>query len=106
MEDISLVWFNISVLILGICSVSLMMYSRSKLTKGLVYSLYTRVFIVTSLLLCSSILHIFRFFFNWDAVIGDRAQYPEYAFIVVAYIFLLYTSLKMTEIGKKFGFKK
>jgi hypothetical protein len=47
----------------------------------------------------------FRIWFNWDASFGSNAQYPEYIFIAVAYIFLFYTSMKMIEIGKKFGFK-
>jgi hypothetical protein len=106
MQEFISVWFNVSLALIGAASLVMMFQSGSKLTKGLVRSLYSRIFMTTGFLLCNSVMHIFRIFFNWQSFLGEAAEYPEYIFIALAYISLLYTALKMIEIGKKFGFRK
>jgi hypothetical protein len=104
MQDFFTLWVNATILLMGFGSLVLMFHSRSKLTKGHIYTLYNRIFITMSFLVCSSVLHIFRILFNWQAFLGGMAEYPEYAFIGATYISLFYTAFQMLEIGKKFGF--
>jgi hypothetical protein len=104
MQDFFAVWVNVTVLLMGFSSLVIMFHSRSKLSKGYIHTLYNRLFVTISLLICSSVLTIFRVLFSWETFLGGFAQYPEYVFIGATYVSLFYTSLQMLEIGKKFGF--
>jgi len=59
----------------------------------------TVIFFIT----CFSIWHVLREAFHWKELFGEAIEYPEYAFIILAFIMLFRTAKHLYDTAKQFG---
>ncbi len=52
---------------------------------------------------CFSIWHVLREAFHWKELYGKTIEYPEYAFITLAFIMLFKTAKNLFDTAKKLG---
>ncbi|MEK6904666.1 MAG: hypothetical protein AABW87_03675 [Nanoarchaeota archaeon] len=100
-RDIAL-FIGLTSLCFGITSLMFTMRARSVLSRGSSLRDYT-----TSFALCLVLILVFSL---WDTMIdlfnwSGGWLYPKYIFITLAYFVFLYTSYRIFNLGKEFGFK-
>ena len=101
-QDLSL-FIGLSSLSFGITALFFTLKARSILSQGSSLREYT-----TSFAFCLILIIIFSIWdtlidlFQWRAIL----IYPKYFFITLAYFVFVYTSYRIFNIGKEFGFMK
>lgn len=63
----------------------------------------TNVITVIIFLMLFSIWHTLREMFHWKKTYGEVAEYPEYVFIMVAFLLLLKTAKHLYDTAKGLG---
>jgi uncharacterized membrane protein HdeD (DUF308 family) len=61
---------------------------------------------VIGFLTCFSFWHVLREAFHLKEEIGPAIEYPEYAFIAIAFVMILMTAKHIYNTAKKFGIAK
>ncbi|MCS4541926.1 MAG: hypothetical protein HY929_06370 [Euryarchaeota archaeon] len=91
---------------IGLISIILIGRYVPELSKGALKEFCNRFAIAIVFVLCFSIWHTLREYFEWKENIGEFMEYPEYIFIVLAYISFFISARKVVQIAKLYGFEK
>ncbi|MCS4542080.1 MAG: hypothetical protein HY929_07160, partial [Euryarchaeota archaeon] len=83
----------------GLISIFLIGRCMPELSKGALKAFCNRFTIAIAFVLCFSIWHTLREYFEWKENIGEFMEYPEFIFIILAYISFFITAWKMTEVA-------
>jgi len=65
-----------------------------------------KLIVVISSLTCFSLWHVIREAFHLKEQLGPVIEYPEYAFITIAFVMILTTAKHIYKTAKKFGITK
>ena len=98
---------GITTVIFGIASLLLISRARNKLTEGSIRRFMDNFAICLAFIVTFSLWQTLRDIYGADAVVKTTyLSYPEYIFIIFAYIAFIVTSLRTQKISKEFGFKE
>ncbi len=89
---------------IGAQSLFLIVRANNKLSEGEIKSNFRRFYLVIMFLILIALWNFLKNLLNLSAKWGVFAEYPEMLFIVGSLIAILYTSMKIADIGKTFGF--
>ncbi|MBS1111719.1 MAG: hypothetical protein H6Q95_11 [Nitrospirae bacterium] len=65
-----------------------------------------KLIVVIICLTCFSFWHVLREVFHLKEQLGPVIEYPEYAFITIAFVMILMTAKHIYQTAKKFGITK
>lgn len=94
--------------IFGIASLLLVSRARSRLTEGSIRRYMDNFAICLAFIVIFSLWQTARDFFAGDPFKGHAtySAYPEYIFVVFAYIAFIVASYRVLKISEEFGFKE
>lgn len=102
----SLTLVSISTVIFGIASLMLISKARNRLSSGSIRSYLDNFAICLAFIVIFSIWQTARSFVGANINIGGIGTYPEYIFIVFAYIAFILASFRVLKISEEFGFNE
>lgn len=106
-ETILEVVLGIIMIIMGLISLSYAVNAKGKFPKESELNEITgKLIIVISCLTCFSFWHVIREAFHLKEKFGPVVEYPEYAFITIAFVMILMTAKHIYKTAKKFGITK
>ena len=100
---------GITTVIFGIASLLLISSARSRLSEGSIRRYMDNFAICLAFIVIFSVWQTARDFFGRSIDISEHATYkayPEYIFIVFAYIAFIIASYRVLKISEEFGFKE
>ncbi len=97
---------GITTVIFGIASLLLISRARSKLSEGSLRRYMDNFAICLAFIVIFSVWQTARGIIGIDIDVEGLATYPEYIFIVFAYIAFIIASFRVLKISKEFGFKE
>lgn len=103
---VSIAIISITTVIFGIAALILSSKARTRLTPGSLRSYIDNFTVCLAFIVIFSIWQTIRSFLDANIRISGLIEYPEYIFIVSAYIAFIITSYRITKISTEFGFKK
>ena len=103
MAYIALVGFT--TVIFGIASLLLISRARSRLSEGSIRKYMDNFAICLAFIVIFSVWQTARSAIGININIGGIETYPEYIFIVFAYIAFIFASFRVLKISEEFGFK-
>ena len=101
-----LVLVSITTVIFGIASLFLISRARNRLTDGSIRRYMDNFAICLAFIVIFSVWQTTRSIFGISIDIAGLATYPEYIFIVFAYIAFIFASFRVLKISEEFGFKE
>ena len=96
---------GISTVIFGIASLLLISKARSRLSDGSIKRYMGSFEICLSFIVIFSIWQTVRSLLDIDIDIANFITYPEYIFLIFAYIAFVVASFRVLKISEEFGFK-
>lgn len=103
---VHLAMVGITTVIFGIASLLLISRARSKLSEGSLRRYMDNFAICLAFIVIFSVWQTARGIIGIDIDVEGLATYPEYIFIVFAYIAFIIASFRVLKISKEFGFKE
>lgn len=100
---------GITTVAFGIASLLLMSKARSRLSEGSIRRYMDNFAICLAFIVIFSVWQTTRDFFGGGAAISEHSTYsayPEYIFVVFAYISFIAASYRVLKISEEFGFKE
>ncbi|MBI2659986.1 hypothetical protein HYX07_02395 [Candidatus Woesearchaeota archaeon] len=98
---------GITTVVFGIASLLLISRARSRLTEGSIRRYMDNFAICLAFIVIFSVWQTARNFFNEVTVEhATYSSYPEYIFVVFAYIAFIVASFRVLKISEEFGFKE
>lgn len=97
---------GITTVIFGIASLLLISRARSKLSEGSLRRYMDNFAICLAFIVIFSVWQTARGIIGIDIDVEGLATYPEYIFIVFAYIAFIIASFRVLKISEEFGFKE
>ena len=97
---------SITTLIFGIASLLLISKARGRLTDGSIRRYMDNFSVCLAFIVIFSVWQTARSIFGVNINIGGIGTYPEYIFIVLAYIAFIIASFRVLKISEEFGFKE
>jgi len=101
-----LVVISITTVIFGIASLLLISRARGRLSDGSIRRYMDNFAICLAFIVIFSVWQTARSIFGIDIDVEGLATYPEYIFIVFAYIAFIIASFRVMKISEEFGFKE
>jgi|SRR3989338_6750924 len=101
----SIVILNVSTTVFGLTALILASKARSRLSPGSLRTYMDNFNVCLAFIVIFSIWQTIRSFLSSNLNFTEIAEYPEYLFIVFAYLAFIVTSYRMIKISKEFGFK-
>ncbi len=102
---VHLVVVSVTTVIFGIASLLLISRARSRLSDGSIRRYMDNFAICLAFIVIFSVWQTARSIFGIDIRVEGLGTYPEYIFIVFAYIAFIVTSFRVLKISEEFGFK-
>lgn len=97
---------SVTTVIFGIASLLLISRARSRLTDGSIRKYLDNFAICLAFIVIFSVWQTTRSIFGISIDIEGLATYPEYIFIVFAYVAFIFASFRVLKISEEFGFKE
>lgn len=97
---------SLTTVIFGIASLLLISRARSRLTDGSIRKYMDNFAICLAFIVIFSVWQTARSIFGISIDIEGLATYPEYVFIVFAYVAFIFASFRVLKISEEFGFKE
>ena len=101
-----LVLVSVTTVIFGIASLLLISRARRRLTEGSIRKYMDNFAICLAFIVIFSVWQTTRSIFEVNIDIERLATYPEYIFIVFAYIAFIFASFRVLKISEEFGFRE
>lgn len=97
---------SVTTVIFGVASLFLISRARKRLSEGSIRKYLDNFAICLAFIVIFSIWQTARSIFGINIDIEGLATYPEYIFIVFAYIAFIVASFRVLKISEEFGFKE
>lgn len=102
----NLVVVSITTVIFGIASLLLISRARNRLSEGSIKKYMDNFAICLAFIVIFSVWQTARSIVGVDIGIEGLGTYPEYIFIIFAYIAFIFASFRVLKISEEFGFKE
>jgi len=96
---------SVTTVVFGIASLLLISRARNRLTDGSIRKYMDNFAICLAFIVIFSVWQTARSIFDISIDIEGFATYPEYIFIVFAYVAFIFASFRVLKISEEFGFK-
>src|SRR3989338_991006 len=103
---VHLVVVSITTVIFGIASLLLISRARNRLSEGSIRRYMDNFAICLAFIVIFSVWQTARSIFGVNINVEGLGTYPEYIFIVFAYIAFVVASFRVLKISEEFGFKE
>lgn len=103
---VHLVVVSITTVIFGIASLLLISRARNRLSDGSIRRYMDNFAICLAFIVIFSVWQTTRSIFGININVEGLGTYPEYVFIVLAYIAFIVASYRVLKISEEFGFKE
>ena len=103
---VHLIIVGITTVIFGVASLLLISRARNRLSDGSIRRYMDNFAICLAFIVIFSVWQTARSFFGISIDVEGLATYPEYIFIVFAYIAFVVASFRVLKISEEFGFKE
>ena len=97
---------GVTTVIFGIASLFLISRARSRLSEGSIRKYMDNFAICLAFIVIFSVWQTTRSIFGINIDVEGLSTYPEYIFIVLAYIAFIVASFRVLKISEEFGFKE
>ena len=97
---------GVTTIIFGIASLLLISKARNRLSDGSIRRYMDNFAICLAFIVIFSVWQTTRSFFGISIDVEGLATYPEYIFIIFAYIAFIFASYRVLKISQEFGFKE
>ena len=101
-----LIMVGITTVIFGVASLLLISRARKRLSEGSIRRYMDNFAICLAFIVIFSVWQTARSIFGISIDVEGLATYPEYIFIVFAYIAFIVASFRVLKISEEFGFKE
>ena len=101
-----LVLVSVTTVIFGIASLLLISRARNRLSDGSIRKYMDNFAICLAFIVIFSVWQTTRSIFGINIDIEGLSTYPEYIFIVLAYVAFIVASFRVLKISEEFGFKE
>ena len=102
----NIVIISVTTVIFGIASLLLISKARSRLSEGSIRKYMDNFAICLAFIVIFSIWQTARSVFKVNIDVEGISTYPEYIFIVFAYVAFIIASYRILKVSKEFGFKE
>ena len=106
MAMLNIILVSITTVIFGIASLFLISRARNRLSEGSIRRYMDNFAICLAFIVIFSVWQTARSIFGVNIDIEGFGTYPEYIFIVFAYIAFVAASFRVLKISEEFGFKE
>ena len=103
---VSIAIISITTVVFGIAALVISSRARKRLTPGLLRSYIDNFSICLAFIVLFTIWQAVRSLLGSNIKVTGLAEYPEYIFIIFAYISFIITSYRILVISREYGFKK
>src|SRR3989338_7614859 len=103
---VHLVVVSITTVIFGLASLLLISRARNKLTDGSIRRYMDNFAICLAFIVIFSVWQTARSIFGVSINVEGLGTYPEYVFIIFAYIAFIFASFRVLKISEEFGFRE
>jgi len=103
---VHLIVVSVTTVIFGIASLLLISRARKRLSEGSIKRYMDNFAICLAFIVIFSVWQTARSIFGISIDVEGLATYPEYIFIVFAYIAFIFASFRVLKISEEFGFKE
>ena len=103
---VHLIVVSVTTVIFGIASLILISRARKRLSEGSIRRYMDNFAICLAFIVIFSVWQTARSIFGISIDVEGLATYPEYIFIVFAYIAFVFASFRVLKISEEFGFKE
>lgn len=97
---------GITTVIFGIASLLLISKARRKLSEGSIKRYLDNFALCLTFIVVFSIWQTIRIIFNFPVDFESVLAYPEYFFLIFAYVAFIITTYRIGKISEEFGFKE
>ena len=97
---------SITTVVFGLASLLLISRARSKLTDGSIRRYMDNFAICLAFIVIFSVWQTTRSIFGISIDVEGLGTYPEYIFIIFAYISFIFASFRVLKISEEFGFRE
>ena len=97
---------SITTVIFGIASLLLVSRARGRLSDGSIRKYMDNFAICLAFVVIFSVWQTARSVFKINIDVEGLSTYPEYIFIVFAYVAFIFTSYRILKISEEYGFKE
>jgi len=103
---ISITIISITTVVFGIAALVISSRARKRLTPGALRSYIDNFSVCLAFIVLFTIWQAIRSLIGSNIRVTGLAEYPEYIFIIFAYISFIITSYRVLMISKEYGFKE
>lgn len=103
---VSIAIIGVTTIIFGITALLLASRARKRLSEGTIRSYIDNFSICLVFIVIFSIWQTGRGLFDLNIGVGGLKEYPEYIFIILAYVAFIITSYKVSKVSHEFGFEE
>ncbi|MBS3114951.1 hypothetical protein J4448_07670 [Candidatus Woesearchaeota archaeon] len=103
---VHIIIISITTVIFGIASLLLISRARNRLSEGSIRKYMDNFAICLAFIVIFSVWQTARSIFGISIDVEDLSTYPEYIFIVFAYVAFVVASFRVMKISEEFGFKE
>src|SRR3989344_2782789 len=101
-----LILVGVTTVIFGIASLLLISRARNRLTDGSIRKYLDNFAICLAFIVIFSVWQTARSIFDTSIDIEGLETYPEYIFIIFAYVAFIFASFRVLKISEEFGFRE
>lgn len=102
---VHLVLVSVTTVVFGITSLLLISRARSRLSEGSIRRYMDNFAICLAFIVIFSVWQTARSIIGVDIKVEGISTYPEYIFVVFAYVAFIVASFRVLKISEEFGFK-
>ena len=102
---VHIVIVSVTTVVFGIATLMLISRARSRLSEGSIRKYLDNFAICLAFIVIFSVWQTARSIFGISINVEGLRTYPEYIFIVFAYIAFIFASFRVLKISEEFGFK-
>ncbi|MBI2650700.1 hypothetical protein HYX04_05325 [Candidatus Woesearchaeota archaeon] len=103
---VHLIVVGVTTVVFGIASLFLISRARNRLSEGSIRRYMDNFAICLAFIVIFSVWQTARSFFGVSIDVEGLSTYPEYIFIVFAYMAFIVASFRVLKISEEFGFKE
>ena len=101
----NLIIVSVTTVVFGIASLLLISKARSRLSEGSIRRYMDNFSICLAFIVIFSVWQTARSIYGVNININGIGTYPEYIFIIFAYVAFIFASFRVLKISEEFGFK-
>lgn len=103
---VHLVVVSVTTVVFGVASLLLISKARGRLSDGSIRKYMDNFAICLAFIVIFSVWQTARTIFGVSIDVEGLATYPEYIFVVFAYVAFIFASYRVLKISEEFGFKE